>query len=548
MIDNFGVSVDSTYDNRNRLDIRTWQGGGVDAVRVDYDYRANGERQTLTRYADAGGSNKIGQTSYEFYRNGLTKGITHTGPTGNVLVDYDYVYDAGGRLQTETHHGKNYVYGYDRTNQLTRVDIDGVLAESFVYDKNGNRITSTGFTPGNYTTGPGNQLLSDGTFRYTYDREGNLKTKTNVADSSVTEYTWDYRNRMLGVEERSAGGIVLKTVQYAYDPTGRRISEIVNGVATLRVVHDGDHAWADFASSGVVTERYLFGQRIDENLATLQATSSVKWLLIDKLGTIRELAGPDGTIFDTMSYSAFGKILSQTDVTSTNRHTYTGRESTPNDDLYYYRERFYSREFGRFISRDPISFAAGDGNLYRYVNNSVTDYTDPLGLLAIIEYGGISFGVSNGKTGAIGGAGIGYLVGYGVTNLSFLAGYLTTINSKGQADFDTAFDIGLSILNQSFRDAGFATRAIDGDSQGFNGGFLNGVSGNGSFSIGFSFAPSPDSIPDEVRRFLLNRVEAFGLRQYLTGPLNVAFNGGKNAGGFRNGVGAALASLANMRR
>ena len=282
VIDNFGVRVDSTYDNRNRLDIRTWQGGGVDAVRVDYDYRANGERQTLTRYADAAGTNKIGQTSYEFFRNGLTKGITHTGPTGNVLVDYDYVYDAGGRLQSETHHGKNYVYGYDKTNQLTRVDIDGALAESFSYDKNGNRISSTGFTPGNYTTGPGNQLLSDGTFRYTYDREGNLKTKTSIVDGSVTEYSWDYRNRMVAVEERSAGGIVLKTVQYAYDPTGRRIAEVVNGVATLRVVHDGDHAWADFQSDAKISARYLVGDEIDDWQSQWQANSGIAFQLLDR--------------------------------------------------------------------------------------------------------------------------------------------------------------------------------------------------------------------------------------------------------------------------
>ena len=42
--------------------------------------------------------------------------------------------------------------------------------------------------------------------------------------------------------------------------------------------------------------------------------------------------------------------------------------------------RWYDPEVGRWISEDPIGFAAGDANLYRYVGNSPTNYTDPDGL------------------------------------------------------------------------------------------------------------------------------------------------------------------------
>ena len=34
---------------------------------------------------------------------------------------------------------------------------------------------------------------------------------------------------------------------------------------------------------------------------------------------------------------------------------------------------------GRFVGADPLSFAAGDVNLYRYVGNSPALYTDPSG-------------------------------------------------------------------------------------------------------------------------------------------------------------------------
>jgi len=39
-------------------------------------------------------------------------------------------------------------------------------------------------------------LTSDGTYNYTYDKEGNMLTQTHISDSQVTNYTWDYRNRL----------------------------------------------------------------------------------------------------------------------------------------------------------------------------------------------------------------------------------------------------------------------------------------------------------------------------------------------------------------
>lgn len=78
------------------------------------------------------------------------------------------------------------------------------------------------------------------------------------------------------------------------------------------------------------------------------------------------------------TYGAFGGT-SATGTGSGNPAQYTGREND-GTGLYYYRARYYSPGLQRFVSEDPIGFAAGDSNLYAYVGNAPTMWVDPLGL------------------------------------------------------------------------------------------------------------------------------------------------------------------------
>ncbi|MBC7353892.1 MAG: hypothetical protein H5U08_16150, partial [Thermogutta sp.] len=66
---------------------------------------------------------------------------------------------------------------------------------------------------GSCDTGTNNRLLSDGTYRYQYDAEGNrthrfIDTNANgqldSGDRDITQYTWDHRNRLTKVEHRSS--------------------------------------------------------------------------------------------------------------------------------------------------------------------------------------------------------------------------------------------------------------------------------------------------------------------------------------------------------
>src|SRR5439155_9323114 len=49
--------------------------------------------------------------------------------------------------------------------------------------------------------------------------------------------------------------------------------------------------------------------------------------------------------------------------------------------VYNFRYRDYSPTLGRSMQVEPLGFAAGDVNLYRYVGNQPTNRLDPSGLL-----------------------------------------------------------------------------------------------------------------------------------------------------------------------
>ena len=66
-------------------------------------------------------------------------------------------------------------------------------------------------------------MLNDGTYSYVYDGEGNRTRRTEIATGKITEYNWDYRNRLTAVLFKDASGNVTKTIDYIYDGNNQRI-------------------------------------------------------------------------------------------------------------------------------------------------------------------------------------------------------------------------------------------------------------------------------------------------------------------------------------
>ncbi|MGE3804743.1 MAG: RHS repeat domain-containing protein, partial [Gemmataceae bacterium] len=376
--DNYGVIVQSTYDARDLLLARTWQGGGIDPARVGFSYNDRGERVQVQRFADLTGTFLVGTSEMAYDPVGQLTSLVHRNGSGSMLADYVYTYDLAGQLTFESHHGQSSDYNYDPTGQLTGALHTGQPDENYFYDANGNRIG------GDNVVGPNNQILSDGIFNYEYDFEGNLILKTEIATGNYTSFEYDHRNRLTEVVEHTSSGLVLNEVRYTYDVFDRRIVETVNG-QTVTHAFDGENVWADFDAAGNVLARYLFGDRVDEIIARFRPGEGTNWYLTDKLFTVRDIVSSAGAVINHIDYNSFGKVIFESNQFAGDRFKFTGREFEPITGLYYYRARFYDPSIGRFISQDPLRFEAGDANFYRYVSNSPLNFTDPTGLTSFVE-------------------------------------------------------------------------------------------------------------------------------------------------------------------
>jgi RHS repeat-associated protein len=162
-------------------------------------------------------------------------------------------------------------------------------------------------------------------------------------------------------------------------------------------VYDGKNPYADFSGSGTPLERYVFGPgllngaAVDQILARIPSGSSTPtWYLTDRLGTVRDIVSGQGTELDHIVYDSFGSVVTETNATNGDRFKYAGQEYDATTGMYFDRARYYEAVTGRFMSLDPLGFAAGDANLFRYVGNDTTNGVDPSGLQQFTPTGSAS--------------------------------------------------------------------------------------------------------------------------------------------------------------
>ncbi|MEM1061878.1 MAG: hypothetical protein AAGJ97_06060, partial [Planctomycetota bacterium] len=256
-----GATTAYLYDDLDRVTRITQDGVNVEEKRADYVYDVTSQLKSISRFADIAGTLGVADSEFTYDDRFQLTDLDHKDPADAVLAFYDFTYDDEGRITRLDDIDGATDYAYDDRDQLTGADRDAADTrgdEDYEYDINGNRI-NTG-----YQNGANNRLLSDGTYNYAYDDEGNRTKKTEIATGKYETFAWDHRNRLIGVSSYSSGGILLGEVSYTYDVFGRLITRDRYGSTgliedELAFAYDGNQIILTFDGAGTQESRFLWG-------------------------------------------------------------------------------------------------------------------------------------------------------------------------------------------------------------------------------------------------------------------------------------------------
>ncbi|MCD6415074.1 MAG: RHS repeat-associated core domain-containing protein, partial [Planctomycetes bacterium] len=234
------------------------------------------------------------------------------------------------------------------------------------------------------------------------DDAGNLTQDGD--ENGDHKYTWDYRNRLIEVEEKQSGNWVT-VAEYTYDARSRRVLKVVTNKESLngttRYIWGGDSDWQcleELDGSDDLVARYTYAPGYIDSPAVQERDlnsdddftddDEVVYYHSNTLASIYALTDARENVIERYRYDAYGAATvldadfsadadNASDVK--NPYLFTARRLESESALMQYRNRYYDGTLGRFISRDSAGYADGF-NLYPYVTCRPVNLADPLGL------------------------------------------------------------------------------------------------------------------------------------------------------------------------
>lgn len=392
-----GITTGYEYDSVNRLTlIAATNPLGIPVAGFGYGYDPSGNRIQ---------KNTLEHT--EAYKYDLLYRLTRADRTNPDQTPSDqglWSYDAVGNRTSAQDDAHTTTSFYNQKNQLTSTAGGGntlwrgTLDEPGVVDLTSATVNGqpARMLPGNVfeanldlpagpntvtikaRDGSGNEStktysvnVTGGASEYTYDLNGNLKTKTEGSD--VWVYEWNALNQLVEVKKGTSAGSATTVATFKYDPIGRRIEKSTPGKVTTYTYDGADILRENVTTSGTVTSYYVHGPGVDEPLAK-ETDGVLRYYHADGLGSVVKETDGSGVVVNTLRYDAWGNI----EAGARDGYAFTGREWDPETGWYYYRARFYDPRGGRFVSEDPIGLDGGP-NAFSYVDSGPVNFSDPSG-------------------------------------------------------------------------------------------------------------------------------------------------------------------------
>ncbi len=392
-----GKLVEYSYDTNQRLSSIKYNNQTV----LTYSYNPNGTINRLTY-----GNGKV--INYEYQKEILLSKISDS----NLQYNQTYTFDPVGKI-TLTQHNDYVTYGtpltrgytYTIKDELKTVDLNGSRYYTHDFDKNSNLIrfetrNNRSFTGTNLTQPSQNMLIDidsdqllekrqkDGSkITVSYDAEGNMASKKYILPGidgnppviwTNRQYLYNYQGQLQIVSEN---GQIL--AQYGYDHKHHRIYS--NTVDTAfptkfyywdlagRIIGEGVYGQngADFSV------RYIYNgnqkiamERRDMNTGQVE----MLYFINNAQGTPVMIVDQNNNPISRINMDEYGNpgiaFGPRSEV------NFTGKKMDLKTDLYYFNQRFYDPELGRFLQEDP---AGQTLNPYLYSGNNPLMYVDPNG-------------------------------------------------------------------------------------------------------------------------------------------------------------------------
>ncbi len=417
-----------TYSDRTTNLVKNYANGKLNTItsngtvleQYNYDSTKNNRLDNIERNFIAGTPQMKIQYSYDESWNRIET-IDERFANNDPIFVYFYRYSLASHLisKWDAVANKREAYQHDSYYRLRRVDYDCPFnnndktcagtrlnkfqcepgetdCESFDMDGAHNIVSSLeGDTAKTWTIDDLNRLIAqtDGTdtHEYTYDERSNMISRTiNSGTEDSEDYNYDDLNRLINYTKYDANGTPELEVNYTYDAFNRRITKTVteNSISTLHTyTYDNWNIIEEEISDGTNTTLFKYFDRgMDSHIMfteTTTAGTTTYWLHSDERGNIVVVSDGTSTIYNRYKYKVYGEheLVLGTDVISP--FLWGGSLYEPETDLYWMRNRYYSKEMKRFINVDPLGIwgdANNLGNGFAYVAGMVVEASDPTGL------------------------------------------------------------------------------------------------------------------------------------------------------------------------
>lgn len=374
---------------------------------------------------------------------------------GGATQNWDFDFDTNGNLERRSRGGGAVVETlvYDRLDRLQTVTLSGSAVApgtvNVTYDKLGNICTKSGVAytydgpdgcNGTSLVGRPHAVKQVGSTTYQQDALGNtvlVDSSVNNADDSALGYD-AHEQVVLMARGNLTGSVPSFDAEIAYGPDRARFRRIDrqngNAVRTTRYVGNVEI----IIEGGVTrTRRYLAGGAVVTTASNLPGQVEDRWVLTDHLGSSDVVVNDAGTVVESTGFDAWGLRRNAGNATvpgtalSTTTRGFTSHEHFDAIGLIHMNGRVYDPTIARFVQSDPIDDRGIQGlNRYSYVLNNPLSLTDPTGHLSWGEW--MRLGINIAVTVATGG--VGGWQGFAVAGANgFMAGHLQSGTTKGGA-------------------------------------------------------------------------------------------------------------------